>query len=283
MSTATARAHLSRALLVTAAALSVAGCAAERHLLPAQATTAAYIVQVSTADGSVQASYHEGQPPARPAGSTVTADLPGVIIVGGSSPVSIRRAEAFQQVLFNIGGYDGWYQLDLPAPVTSVDAVVSWSQDIPRLEFQARTGAAEGEWAMTTVRAMRVGTGDVQVSVAFDSTSDVDLHVIDPSGEEIYYGSRESASGGKLDLDANAGCSVPPRPVNAENITWAGGTAPRGQYTVYLDYFSDCGHQATSWVVTVHRRGQPLQVFTGRFTGPASQSNTMVPITTFTY
>lgn len=277
------RARVARALLVLVAMLAVAGCAAERLLPPAQATTAAYIVRVATADGAVVATYNEGAPPARPAGSSIVADLPGVIIVGGSSPVSLRRAEAFQQVVFNVGGLDGWYSLDLPSPVTSLDVVVSWGQDIPRLEFQARTGASNGEWATTSVRAMRVGTGEVQVSVAFDSTSDVDLHVIDPRGEEIYYGSRESQSGGRLDLDANAGCSVPPRPVNNENVTWAAGSAPRGTYTVYLDYFSDCGHQATNWVVTVHRRGQPLQVFSGRFTGPSSTSNQMVPITTFTY
>lgn len=277
-----ARARAMRALLVVASLLAAAGCAAERHLLPGQAQTSAFIVRVATADGSVVATYHEGPPPARPAGTSVAATMPAFIIVGGSSPVTVSRAEAFQQVLFNIGGRDGWYQLDLPTSVTSVDVVISWGQDIPSLEFNARTGGDNGEWAQTTVRATRVGTGEVQVSVAFDSTSDVDLYVTDPTGAQIYFGEPQSPTGGRLDLDANAACSIPPRPVNAENITWASG-APRGTYTVHLDYFSDCGVQATNWVVTVHRRGQPLQVFTGRFTGPSSTGNQMVPITTFTY
>src|SRR5207237_4273195 len=43
-------------------------------------------------------------------------------------------------------------------------------------------------------------TGDVQVSVSWDAPSDVDLHVVDPSGEEIFYGNPASASGGQLDV-----------------------------------------------------------------------------------
>jgi hypothetical protein len=50
-----------------------------------------------------------------------------------------------------------------------------------------------------------VGTGAVQVNVTWDLDVDVDLHVLDPRGEEIYYDHRRSASGGVL--RPGPGCS----------------------------------------------------------------------------
>ena len=57
--------------------------------------------------------------------------------------------------------------------------------------------------------------------------SDVDLHVVDPRGEEVFYGHPNSASGGRLDLDSNAACDLDHK--RNENITWPVGRAPRGR------------------------------------------------------
>ena len=48
-------------------------------------------------------------------------------------------------------------------------------------------------------------SGDVQLTAAWSTRADVDLHVVDPIGEEIYYNHATSDSGGRLDHDANAG------------------------------------------------------------------------------
>jgi hypothetical protein len=85
-----------------------------------------------------------------------------------------------------------------------------------------------------------LGTGDVQVTLNWHDINDLDLHVIDPTGEEIYYGNRMSSSGGMLDVDANAGCggtTTSPR----ENIFWPTGSAPTGKYTVSVELFEGCG------------------------------------------
>ena len=49
-----------------------------------------------------------------------------------------------------------------------------------------------------------VGTGDVQVSLTWSAASDLDLHVVEPSGEEIYFLAPESVTSGTLDCIAYA-------------------------------------------------------------------------------
>ena len=277
------RTHHLRRLAVALLAVVVAACSAERIEQPPPPGTSAYLVQVSTADRALEASYVPGPVPERLAGSAIVADVPPIVIVGGSSRVVVSRVEPFRQVVFNVAGYDGYYLLDLPAQVTSLETILSWSQQPPRLTFPLRTSAGNDQWSQRDVRMIRVGVGDVQVSVAFDSSADVDLYVTEPSGEEIYYAVRQSATGGRLDLDANAACSIPPQPVNNENIVWGTGRAPRGTYVVRLDYFDSCGKQATNWVVTVHRRGMDPMVFSGRFTGAGSTGGAPIEIVRFTF
>jgi hypothetical protein len=60
-------------------------------------------------------------------------------------------------------------------------------------------------------------TGEVCCRLAWDYSDDLDFHMNEPSGYHIYFANRgfPSTSGGKLDVDANAGTIVP-HPV--ENI-----------------------------------------------------------------
>lgn len=91
----------------------------------------------------------------------------------------------------------------------------------------------------TPTRVADLQTGDVQVTLIWASTNDLDLWVTDPMGETIYYQHDTSASGGVLDVDANAGChSVTTQPV--ENIFWPSGSAPHGKYVVEVQYYMQC-------------------------------------------
>lgn len=74
-------------------------------------------------------------------------------------------------------------------------------------------------------------TGDVQVLLEWETSDDVDLHVFDPAGEEIYFEHTRSASGGELDIDANVG-SIMRHP--KENVYWPHGGAPTGTYKVFV-------------------------------------------------
>ncbi|HUS35076.1 MAG TPA: hypothetical protein VM680_06955 [Verrucomicrobiae bacterium] len=98
-------------------------------------------------------------------------------------------------------------------------------------------------------------SGDVQVSLEWKSVNDLDLHVIDPSGERIFYNHRQSQSGGQLDVDMNAGPNFTARPV--ENVYWPERGAPRGTYKVEVVHFANHGaRDPTIFNVRVINKGQ---------------------------
>lgn len=232
-------------------------------------TLADYVDDVSSADGSVHAAFVRGELPAAGAGPTLALSTNAAVIPGGTTPAAVIGDLAFTRIVIAIDGVDGYYAIDLPAPTTTLDLVVTLSQglDLPSFDWIWAIGDAGGygAYTITPVSVINVGTGDVQISLSWNSAADVDLHVVDPSGEEIWYGSRESASGGMLDLDSNAGCgSDGPR---NENITWPVHGAPSGTYHVLVDYWSACDATSTDFTVAVNARGMAPQTMTGTFTG----------------
>ncbi|MEL6350906.1 MAG: hypothetical protein AAFR58_04005 [Cyanobacteria bacterium J06627_28] len=105
-------------------------------------------------------------------------------------------------------------------------------------------------------------TGDVQVTLRWNTTDDLDLHVTDPFGDRVYYGNQQVASGGQLDVDANAGCGTGmASPV--ENIFWPTGGGAPGDYIVRVDLFSRCGAAGPiAFTLDVNMQGQ-IQSFSG--------------------
>jgi len=77
-------------------------------------------------------------------------------------------------------------------------------------------------------------SSDVQVSLMWNNYNDLDLHIVCPSGERLHGGNKTSACGGVLDVDANVRAETR-KPV--ENVFWPEGTAPGGQYHVYVHYY----------------------------------------------
>jgi hypothetical protein len=84
-----------------------------------------------------------------------------------------------------------------------------------------------------------LGTGDVQVTLRWDTTADLDLGVTDPTGATIYFDNPQSPSGGQLDVDSNGGCEgATSTPV--ENVFWPEGASPDGDYIVTVSYYGEC-------------------------------------------
>lgn len=114
-------------------------------------------------------------------------------------------------------------------------------------------------------RARREGarSGRVQIILAWDDRNDLDLVMICPNGERLYFDHRQ-ACGAVLDVDRNAG-NNPLTPTPVENIVFAAEPAP-GRYRIIVWHFQNNPPAPASspYRVTVKREGRPDQVFTGR-------------------
>jgi len=243
---------------------------------PSQPTysVTSFVTAASTADiSNVQASQQSGAAPSPSGGPVVTPTGNNGAINGGSNLVRLRSSLPFQVVNIYVGGVtggvNGYWTLRLLSAVTDVTVIVTFGRTMPAGTFDLAFGVTNasglvGPYAAIQTQVLTAGTGDVQVSASWDALSDVDLHVVEPGGREIYYADSRSPAGGELDLDSNAACGIDRK--NNENIRWPVGRAPAGTYIVRLDYWSSCGVAQTNYVVTVNNGGS-TSLFRGAFTG----------------
>jgi len=106
-----------------------------------------------------------------------------------------------------------------------------------------------------------VGTGDVQATLLWAHDSDMDLHIIDPTGTEIYWSSKTSPSGGQLDVDdipSDGDLST-----HVENIFWPPDGAPPGTYSVWVRNYSVGAAGLGSYTLEVRVGGQLIHQETG--------------------
>jgi hypothetical protein len=243
-----------------------------------------YVTFITARNGEVVGTLRAGPLPSGTAGPALSVAGVSGAVNGGSAKVQLARSTSFQRLLVGVQGVDAYYDLVLPSTTSLEDLVVGLAPGMVDGSLQMRYVAAGavgvGAMVTQTLRVIRVGTGDVQVSIAWSGASDVDLHVFDPAGEEIFYDNKQSASGGLLDLDSNAGCAIDGR--NAENVVWPAAGAPRGTYRVVVDYYDDCGVAKTDWIVTLQVAGAEPRTFSGSFTGIGA-TTPMLQVATFDY
>jgi len=120
----------------------------------------------------------------------------------------------------------------------------------------------------TQINVLRLGTGALQISLSWDTPTDQDLYVTDPSGFTIYYGDTYSLdTDGQLDRDDLDG-------FGPENIFWTE-DAPDGTYVVQVNDF-DGTVGVNNFYVTVSAPG-----VSRRFTG-TTQAGSTTDVVTFT-
>jgi uncharacterized protein YfaP (DUF2135 family) len=118
--------------------------------------------------------------------------------------------------------------------------------------------------------------GDPRFNLVFNNQQnvDLDLHVIDPKGEEIYYYRKKGSNGVTLDVDCLCGdCPNGPN----ENIFWpAGGTAPKGTYKFWVEYYETCrgasGTQNSEYTIRVAINEKVKATYTGTMTSGIRKS-----------
>lgn len=230
--------------------------------------------------------YHTEPLPAEQSGPGVVAltlttntASPGEI----DKPFSGSLAKESTAVAIGLSGDSGYWLLPAEAPnfespeYPTFSVRLSFSPDLPlgdHLLF-ARAGDEKGRYgapatAPLTVTAPPPPEGALVVTLSWDTEADLDLHVVDPDGVEIYKRNINSyeppppgepvdptawKSGAILDFDSNAECVIDGR--RRENVIWK--TAPpAGAYLVRVDTFSLCAASSARWTAEAYLDGKRI-------------------------
>ena len=126
------------------------------------------------------------------------------------------------------------------------------------------TGAPASAFSAEFNRRLRregAMTGDIQISLMWDTIDDLDLHCWDPRGEHIYFEHMRSSSGGQLDVDMNVDRPYSNEPV--ENIFWPEGGAPQGRFQVKVHCFTQRSVRAPIKFKVAIKAGTVVKEFSG--------------------
>jgi hypothetical protein len=123
-----------------------------------------------------------------------------------------------------------------PLDTSFLDDISFWSEPI-QIDF----------------KCFEVGSGDIQISLTWNTQTDVDLWLTEPDGNKIYYANPTSSSGGQLDYDNVTG-------YGPENIFFLN-EAPSGEYRVEVNYFSGAP-TVTNYNVVV-KNGDNVNTYSG--------------------
>ena len=159
---------------------------------------------------------------------------------------------------------------DVTAPgFPTFRAAVAFSSALPvgTRVFVARAVDGAGHFGASFTKPLDVTrvprpVGRFVISLSWDDEADLDLHVVDPRGVEIWKRNINSYEppppgaspeppntphpGGILDFDSNASCVQDGR--RAENVVYAD-KPPSGHYVVRVDTFSLCKASGAHWRV----------------------------------
>ncbi|MEX0598244.1 MAG: hypothetical protein WD512_17285, partial [Candidatus Paceibacterota bacterium] len=146
-------------------------------------------------------------------------------------------------------------------------------QNVPNIMEQTQVGEIQKR-----LQQYGAKTGDVQISLSWDTVDDLDLYVlVKQRGSNINWMNRVGFCGGALDIDMNAH----PRLLNQrpiENIFWAPGNAPFAEYVVGVHFFMNWSRaQQTRGTIVIKVDGK-----TKTFPVMVTYGEPVTQITTFT-
>ncbi|MEM7449703.1 MAG: hypothetical protein AAF355_15820 [Myxococcota bacterium] len=106
-------------------------------------------------------------------------------------------------------------------------------------------------------------SGDIQITLAWNSGADIDLYVTDPFGETVSYSHTNANSGGHLDQDARGNCRPEQSNNRIENVYWNASMPPSGQYRAELHYWGECNSGAgpTNTTLSISVGGQVIGAY----------------------
>ena len=199
------------------------------------------------------------RPPSLP--TTVSAESPNQAVLSSSNPVATPVSPASSTANLPstnsapVAHFVSTNLLRTNGPVTVIGVEPSDLVETPP-GVVAASNVPEAAALERRLGEVSAKGGDIQLSLSWHNYNDLDLHCIDPAGEEIFYGHRRSRStGGELDIDQNANPPFNMSPV--ENIYWPFNGAPPGLYRVFVVYFAPhCEIDSTAFIVRTVVRGR---------------------------
>lgn len=146
-------------------------------------------------------------------------------------------------------------------------ALGPYDLEVRAVDADGRVGPARVQplVASDTVTAARM-----TITLSWDTEADLDLHVVDPSGVEVFARNVNAveppppgqapdpaayAKGAYLDFDSNARCVIDG--LRRERVVWPVAPA-RGRYVVRVDAASMCSEVAARWKVSAEIEGRVL-------------------------
>jgi hypothetical protein len=177
----------------------------------------------------------------------------------------------------------GYWIVPVGAPDPLTPGFFTWtastefSRDLPSgFQYMMIAAAdANGNFGPVETQKLNIKSllpkGHVVASLTWGVDADLDLHLVSPSGKELFpkkpntIGSDESGTpepgSGLLDHDSLAGCA--PDGQRTENVVWS--DAPEaGTYLVRVDMFSACSKPAANFTFSLYVDGQRVLEKSGR-------------------
>lgn len=217
---------------------------------------------------------------------------PPAVTNGGTAILHVQLSPAIESPEFVVGlvGDTGYHTVVGADPdgdgIYDISVQVNGDAMQPSLVMTVALIDAQGNvgpYHQLEIELVRSGTGDVKITLSFDRLHDLDLHVVEPNGEEISYTNDASATGGQLDLDAGSHCMA--SAANAENVFWPPDGAPAGEYIVSVQNFEQCSPGPIDFTVRVAYDNR-VNTYRGTFAdgtaGEAVTANNVQEVVRFT-
>ncbi len=225
--------------------------------------------------------FREAMPAEQGGPRVVSATVRGRLRAGTSTQSAVGDLErSATAIAFGLAGDVGYWVVPagLPNPsspdLPTFSIVFGVADRLPPgpRELVFRAVDAEGRFGPPLIRPLEVvsdvPSGRLVISLTWNNRADLDLHVVTPSGIEIFKRNPTEyerpppsagpvpmgapTDGGVLDRDSNAQCVPDGR--RAENVIWTEAPPP-GRYVVRVDTYSLCGEPSAYWRVTARLDG----------------------------
>jgi hypothetical protein len=161
---------------------------------------------------------------------------------------------------------ESYYLIRLAAPQTVVEITLTVAQSFTA-QFSVSRGTGPFGTYVAQPLASSLGSGALRITLTWNTTADIDLHVLEPSTAHVFYASRTGPTA-SLDVDDTNG-------FGPENIFVPTGRAVAGVYQVYIDHFAG---SATTSTITITLNAGTAGAITRTFTRTTSSSTRTVNV-----